>query len=84
MGLAGWLEIAENKMTVVAAVLLVSTRAQFVVVTGRGPMGNLLKIQRGAFLLRSNGFLTILSLRELQWGVILVYFALFYCCFLIF
>ena len=71
-------------MTVVAAVLLVSTRVQFVVVTGRGHICNLLKMQRGAFLLRSNCFLMILSLRELQWGVRLVHFAMFYCCFLIF
>ena len=46
--------------------------------------GHLLKMQRGAFLLRSNAFLKILGLRELQWGVRLIHFALFYLCFLIF
>ena len=47
-------------------------------------MGHLLKIQSGVFLLRSNGFLMILSLRELQWGVRLMHFALFCYCVLIF
>ena len=51
--------------------------------TGR-MAAHLLEIHRGAFLLRSNGFLMIVSLRELQWGVRLMHFALFCLCFLIF
>ena len=40
--------------------------------------GDLLKIQRGGFLHWSNAFLMILSLYELQWGVRLMHFAMFY------
>ena len=39
---------------------------------------DLLKIQRRLFLHWSNGFLMILSLWELQWGVMLMHFARFY------
>ena len=63
---------------VVAAVLLVSTRTQFVVVIGKGTYGSFVENSKGGFLRRCNCFLMILSLRELQWGVRLVHFALFY------
>ena len=46
--------------------------------------GDLLEIQKACFLHWSNGFLMILSLQELQGGVKMIHFALFYRSFLIF